>query len=99
MLPFVSLSSVSLCRQVSAQPGPVRRPAKVSLTRREKEIWSLLEQGLSNKEIATELGIEVSTAKNHVHNLLDKLNVSTRAAAAALVYTQAPTLPSRSSFG
>ena len=82
----------------AAVHGPLRRPAKVSLTRREQEIWDLLERGLSNKEIATELGIEVSTAKNHVHNLLDKLHVSTRAAAAALVYTQPSTLPSRSAF-
>ena len=83
----------------AATAGPLRRPANGSLTRREQEIWSLLERGLSNKEIATELGIEVSTAKNHVHNLLDKLDVSTRAEAAALVYAKAPTLPSRSSYG
>jgi DNA-binding NarL/FixJ family response regulator len=43
------------------------------LTRREQVIVSAIEKGLSNKEIAMQLGIEVSTVKNHVHNILDKL--------------------------
>jgi DNA-binding NarL/FixJ family response regulator len=48
------------------------------LTRREREIVSLLEQDLSNKEIALRLGIEVATVKNHVHNVLGKLGLSRR---------------------
>jgi DNA-binding NarL/FixJ family response regulator len=55
------------------------------LTSRELEILDLIDQGLSNKEIARRLTIEVSTVKNHVHNILDKLNVSRRAEAAARV--------------
>ena len=43
-----------------------------------KEIVRLLEQNLSNKEIAVRLGIEVATVKNHVHNLLEKLHVQRR---------------------
>ena len=39
----------------------------------------LIDQGLSNKEIAVRLGIEVATVKNHVHNLLEKLRVRRRA--------------------
>ena len=53
------------------------------LTDREVEIVSLIDQGLSNKEIAVNLGIEVATVKNHVHNLLGKLQVHRRAEAAA----------------
>jgi two-component system nitrate/nitrite response regulator NarL len=53
------------------------------LTRREFEIVSLLERGLSNKEIARQLQIGVATAKNHVHNILDKLRVHRRGEAAA----------------
>jgi two-component system nitrate/nitrite response regulator NarL len=66
----------------------VQRPAGakgVSLTRREREIIALLERDLTNKEIATALGIEVATVKNHVHNVLDKLNVRRRSEAARLV--------------
>lgn len=53
------------------------------LTAREAEIVRLIDQGLSNKEIAVRLGIEVATVKNHVHNLLEKLRVHRRAEAAA----------------
>ena len=55
------------------------------LTIRESEIVRLIEQNLSNKQIATRLGIEVATVKNHVHNLLEKLNVHSRADAARCV--------------
>jgi DNA-binding NarL/FixJ family response regulator len=53
------------------------------LTARETEIVGLIDQGLSNKEIAQHLGIEVATVKNHVHNVLEKLRVRRRAEAAA----------------
>jgi len=53
------------------------------LTARELEILDLIDQGLSNKEIARLLTIELSTVKNHVHNILEKLNVSRRSEAAA----------------
>jgi DNA-binding NarL/FixJ family response regulator len=53
------------------------------LTARELEILDLIDQGLSNKEIARRLTIELSTVKNHVHNILEKLNVTRRAEAAA----------------
>ncbi len=55
------------------------------LTRRENEIVELIDEGLSNKQIAQRLSIEVATVKNHVHRILDKLGVHGRAAAAAQV--------------
>lgn len=63
-----------------------RDPADVSadvpvLTSREREVLGLMNAGFSNKEIATRLFIEVSTVKNHVHHILDKLQVSSRAQA------------------
>jgi len=57
-------------------------PVEASLTRREREIVELIESGLSNKEIALRLGIELATVKKHVHHVLDKLNVSRRLDAA-----------------
>lgn len=57
--------------------------ANSSLSPREMQIAHLIERGLSNKEIARQLGIEATTVKNHVHNLLDKLNVHRRGEAAA----------------
>ena len=53
------------------------------LTRRETEIVQLIDQGLSNKEIAQRLGIDIYTVKNHVHNILEKLRVHRRGEAAA----------------
>jgi DNA-binding CsgD family transcriptional regulator len=50
---------------------------------REREIVSLIDDGLSNKEIGHRLHIEVATVKNHVHSILEKLHVTTRAEAAA----------------
>ena len=52
------------------------------LTRREREMMGLIEQGLSNKEIAEHLNIELQTVKNHVHNILEKLQVNNRREAA-----------------
>jgi two-component system, NarL family, nitrate/nitrite response regulator NarL len=52
------------------------------LTLRERQILSLVEQGLTNKEIARSLGIELATVKNHVHHVLEKLKVSRRGQAA-----------------
>jgi two-component system, NarL family, nitrate/nitrite response regulator NarL len=55
------------------------------LTAREQEIARLLERGLSNKQIAHDLNIEVATVKNHVHNILEKLQVARRGQAAAAI--------------
>jgi len=53
------------------------------LTPREREILELLAQDLTNQEIADRLVIEVGTVKNHVHSILQKLDVSGRSDAAA----------------
>ena len=53
------------------------------LTARELEVLELISAGQTNQQIAESLVIEVGTVKNHVHNILDKLNVSSRREAAA----------------
>jgi two-component system nitrate/nitrite response regulator NarL len=63
-----------------------RRPAAfVNLTSRELEIVALIESGYSNKEIARLLHIQLTTAKNHVHNILEKLGVRGRGEVMAAV--------------
>lgn len=52
------------------------------LTSRERDVLNLLREGLSNKEIGRHLNLAESTVKNHVHHILEKLNVRTRAQAA-----------------
>jgi two-component system, NarL family, nitrate/nitrite response regulator NarL len=57
--------------------------APAPLTAREREVGVLLSRGMSNKGISRALGIGTATVKNHVHNILGKLEVSSRAEAGA----------------
>lgn len=59
--------------------------ADTHLTPREIEIARLLGRGAANKEIAAELHLSVATIKNHVHSVLRKLEVGSRAQVAGLL--------------
>ncbi|HEY0204583.1 MAG TPA: response regulator transcription factor [Acetobacteraceae bacterium] len=69
-----------------------------SLTPREAMIVQLLADGLSNKQIARQLVITNATVKNHVHNILEKLDVSSRGGAAAYFRRAAPVGISQTGF-
>jgi len=58
-------------------------PDEADLTPREFEILELIGKRMTNQLIADELNIEVGTVKNHVHNILGKLDVSSRSDASA----------------
>lgn len=58
------------------------------LTAREMEILRLMQQGVSNKTVSRQLGIELSTVKNHVHSILAKLGVHRRGEAISLLYAR-----------
>jgi DNA-binding NarL/FixJ family response regulator len=60
---------------------PPDGPPAEGLTTREAEVLSLLAEGLSNKAIASRLGISEHTAKFHVNAILSKLGAESRAAA------------------
>jgi DNA-binding NarL/FixJ family response regulator len=68
-----------------ATPSALESP----LTRREQEVLALVDRGLSNKEIAGQLSISLTTVKNHVHRILEKLQVRRRGAAAARLHSAA----------
>jgi DNA-binding NarL/FixJ family response regulator len=59
-----------------------------SLTSRELQVVRLIDQGLSNKQIALQLEIELSTVKHHVHHILEKLEVERRGEAVARLRQQ-----------
>jgi LuxR family maltose regulon positive regulatory protein len=61
-------------------------PPWADLTGREREILSLLAEGLSNKRIALQLELSPYTVKRHVANVLGKLDVASRGQAAAAWY-------------
>jgi DNA-binding NarL/FixJ family response regulator len=72
--------------------GNMARPETVyaELTQREVEVLRLLGEEKSNQEIAQALTIELGTVKNHVHNLLRKLDVCSRKHAAQLARQMLP---------
>ncbi|WP_083612050.1 response regulator transcription factor [Mycobacterium sp. ST-F2] len=85
--------SAVLMRRLSSLAAQRQSMSKEQvLTVREVQILRMLESGLSNRDIADQLCIAIHTVKNHVHNLLAKLGVSTRREAAArfrtVVYTE-----------
>ena len=59
-----------------------RPSAAQTLTKRELEVLRLIARGRANKEIALELGVAEKTAKTHVSNILQKLNLADRTQAA-----------------
>jgi len=79
--------AAALLRGMGRRGSGVREQAR-RMTPREREVLIMIEAGLSNKEIARKLSIEIRTVKNHVHNLMEKLNVRRRGEAAALMLSQ-----------
>ena len=78
---------------------PRLEPIQETLTARELDVLRLIDEGLSNKEIATALSIELPTVKNHVHSILEKLDVRRRTAAAARAAPARPPGPGRGRGG
>ena len=62
-------------------PQGVSAAAFPELTEREREVLTLIAQGVSNKEIAEKLFISMKTVSNHITNIFSKLQVADRAQA------------------
>ncbi len=73
-------------KQVSANTSLINASSpsiSVVLTTRERQILTLIAAGKTNKEIAADIYVEVSTVKTHINNLYSKLSVSNRKEALA----------------
>jgi len=73
--------AASLFSRIAELTGDAREQIpsdSVKLTKRELDVINLIAEGLSNKEIAKQLFIETQTVKNHIHNILDKLQLHNR---------------------
>jgi DNA-binding CsgD family transcriptional regulator len=83
----------SAAGRAAAQPlltvtrrGEPAAAAAPPLTQREKEILSWVAEGLQNKEIADKLDISLATVRNHIHNILEKLEVHSKLEALSLAF-------------
>jgi len=76
--PRMAASLFSRIAELASERMPRIPPSSVKLTGRELEIINAIAKGLSNKEIAKRLSIEAQTVKNHIHNILDKLQLHNR---------------------
>jgi two-component system nitrate/nitrite response regulator NarL len=77
------MAGMLLERVAALAAGASRDRQAGTLTPRERQIVALISDGLSNKEIGGRLCIELGTVKNHVHNILEKLEVTKRTEAVA----------------
>jgi len=73
-------SASALIAELRSQETGSESQCERLLTRREKEVLTLLTDGLDNRDIATELFISEATVKFHLHNIMDKFGVHKRAA-------------------
>lgn len=77
---------LDVCEQFLREPAsPV-----AALTAREREVLAELAKGLTNKQIASALGVRPKTVGHHVSNILRKLDVQTRTEAAAVTFAGTP---------
>lgn len=76
--PRMAASLFSRIAELVSERRPAMPQSAIKLTARELEIINEVAEGLSNKEIAQRLSIEPQTVKNHIHNILDKLQLHNR---------------------
>jgi DNA-binding CsgD family transcriptional regulator len=70
-------------RRHAADAVAALKAGRSPLTDREMEVAALVAEGLTNKEVATRLGLSVRTAENHVLSVMNKLGLDNRAQVAA----------------
>ncbi len=68
---------MSMPASTSVKVIPGYRRGRV-LSPREREVATLVARGLSNKEVARELGLSSGTVKIHLHNIFQKLGAKSR---------------------
>lgn len=84
--PRLAYSAFSHLAKLASKHERSMRVEALQLTPRELEILQLIADGYSNKKIADELSLSIYTVKNHVHHILDKLQVKRRAEAVEHAY-------------
>ena len=88
--PVLTQSLFTQIIELNLRDGEDLPADSVQFTHREREVVDLISNGLSNKEIAESLHIATFTVKSHVHNILEKLALSTRLQIAAFASKEKP---------
>jgi DNA-binding NarL/FixJ family response regulator len=70
---FRAQSSPALAEPLATKPVHSRRASGAALSKREKEVLTLIAHGFISKEIATKLGLSIGTVETHRTNLMRKL--------------------------
>jgi len=76
--PSLCMAMFRCIAQQTPMLPPVSLGADLGLSRREQEIFELLRQRLTNKEVAIRLNLSEQTVKNHVHHILRKIGAPNR---------------------
>ena len=71
----------------AVREGKTKLKEAVRMTQREREVITMLSEGMSNKEIAHRIHISTYTVKSHIHNIMEKLALHTRLEIANYSYT------------
>jgi DNA-binding NarL/FixJ family response regulator len=84
---------LALFRQVARERERFTIPAgqiqiQLGLTRRQQQLVPLIAQGLTNKEIATQLNLSEQTVKNHIHRMIQRVGADGRLEVVEMVRTR-----------
>jgi predicted ATPase/DNA-binding CsgD family transcriptional regulator len=82
-MPARQAADLALAVAVGGAPGDSDRPQPVPLTPRERQVAALVATGRTNRQIGRVLGISEKTAEVHLHHVMSKLDVRSRAEVAA----------------
>ena len=82
LAPRIAATLVVRLAALASGRRAAEKAKNTKLTPRELEILALVADGLTNKEIAAQLHVEEQTVKNHIHNILERLNLRRRNQAA-----------------
>ena len=86
-MPVQQATDLAMAVASGATPADPDRPGQVPLTPRERQVAALVASGRTNRQIGRMLGISEKTAEVHLHHVMSKLDVRSRAGVAAWAVT------------
>ena len=94
-MPAQQVMDLAMAVASGAAAGDPDRTQQVPLTPRERQVAALVASGRTNRQIGRVLGISEKTAEVHLHHVMSKLDVRSRAEVAAWAVTQHPSAPAQ----